>query len=94
MHHACLIVDSVRFREPSPYGIAFGDSILPVPNGQDSTDPFDFAQGSACCLGYGQDDGKDRREMEFRGEWGRSQMEFGNEGAKGTAARRAAATFV
>jgi hypothetical protein len=32
-----LIVDSVRSREPSPCGIAFGDSILPVPNGQDWT---------------------------------------------------------
>ena len=32
-----LILDSVRPREPSPCGIAFGDSILPVPNGQDST---------------------------------------------------------
>jgi hypothetical protein len=31
------VVDSVRFREPSPYGIAYGDSILTVPNGQDST---------------------------------------------------------
>jgi hypothetical protein len=30
-------VDSVRSREPSPYEIAFGDSILTVPNGQDST---------------------------------------------------------
>ena len=32
-----LIVDSVRSREPSPFGIAFGDSILPVPNGQEAT---------------------------------------------------------
>jgi hypothetical protein len=32
-------VDSVRSREPSPYGIAFGDSILPVPNRQDATAP-------------------------------------------------------
>jgi len=26
------VVDSVRSREPSPCGIAFGDSILPVSN--------------------------------------------------------------
>jgi hypothetical protein len=56
------VVDSVRSREPSPCGIAFGDSILPVPNGQDSTDPFDFAQGSACCLGCGEDDGIKKRD--------------------------------
>jgi hypothetical protein len=31
------VVDSVRSREPSPCGIAFGYSILPVPNEQDST---------------------------------------------------------
>jgi len=37
------IVDSVRSRKPSPYGIAFGDSILSVPNGQDSTS-LRFAQ--------------------------------------------------
>ncbi len=32
-----LIVDSVRSREPSPYGIAAAIPFLPVPNGQDST---------------------------------------------------------
>jgi hypothetical protein len=32
-----LVVGPVRSREPSPCGIAFGDSILPVPYGQDST---------------------------------------------------------
>ena len=31
-----LIVDSVRSRESSPCGIAFGDSILSIPNRQDS----------------------------------------------------------
>jgi len=31
-----LIVDSIRSRESSPCGIACGDSILPVPNEQDS----------------------------------------------------------
>jgi hypothetical protein len=24
-----------------------------LPEADPSTDPFDFAQGSACCLGYG-----------------------------------------
>jgi len=32
-----LIVNSDRSRDPSPYVIACGDSILAVPNGQDST---------------------------------------------------------
>jgi hypothetical protein len=31
------VVDSVRSSEPSPCGNAFGDSILTVSNGQDST---------------------------------------------------------
>ena len=31
-------VDSVRSREPSPFGIACGDSVLLVPNGQDQDD--------------------------------------------------------
>jgi len=33
-------VDSVRSREPSPFGIAYGDSVLLVPNEQDQDDRF------------------------------------------------------
>jgi hypothetical protein len=43
------------------------EGIWKLPGADPSTNPFDFAQGSAGCLGGGQDDGIEKRRLEKSG---------------------------